>query len=78
MCLISLAIWQRAGHAREHLLAALLLIPKKRRVNEKLSEQRSVKGRIPNLPKSLADPVTPCCLILCIFQREQPEVEVHL
>lgn len=26
-----------------------------------------MKGRIPNLPKSLADPVSPRSLILCIF-----------
>lgn len=37
-----------------------------------------MKGRIPNLPKSLADPVSPCSLILCIFQREQLEVQAHL
>lgn len=78
ICLISLEIWQGTGHAKEHLLAGLLIIPKKRQVNERLSEQRSVKGRNPNLPKSLADPVSPCSLILCIFQREQLEVEAHL
>lgn len=76
--LISLEIWQGAGHAKAHLLAGLPIIPKKRRVNERLSEQKSVKRRIPNLPKSLADPVSPCSLILCIFQREQLEVEAHL
>lgn len=79
--MISLKIWQGAGRAKEHLLAGLLIIPKKkkkRQVNERLSEQRSVKGRIPNLPKSLADPVSPCSLILSTFQREQSEVEAHL
>lgn len=69
--LISLELWQGAGHAKEHLLAGFLIIPEKRRVNERLSVQRSVKGRIPNLPKSLANPVSPCSIILCIFQREQ-------
>lgn len=65
--LISLELWQGTGHAKEHLLAGLLIIPEKRRVNGRLSVQRSVKGRIPNLPKSLANPVSPCSLILCIF-----------
>lgn len=59
-----------AGQTKEHSLGRLAYYPhtQKRGVKEEcLSVLSSAKERIPNLPKSSANPVSPCALILSIL-----------
>lgn len=66
--IISLEPGPGAGHTKEHSLARLAYYPRKKgSERERLSVWKSVKERIPNLPKSSANPVSPCSLILSIL-----------
>lgn len=65
----SLEPWLGAAHVEELLLAWSACYPQKKMGGgkERLSVWKSEKERIPNLPKSLANPVSPCSLILSIL-----------
>lgn len=65
----SLEPWLGAAHVLELLLAWSACYPQKNMGGgrERLSVWKSEKERIPNLPKSLANPVSLCSLILSIL-----------
>lgn len=66
--IISLEPGPGAGHTKEHSLGRLAYYPQKRGVKERGCQcEKSEKERIPNLPKSSANPVSPCSLILSIL-----------
>lgn len=56
-----------AGHTKEHSLGRLSYYPRKRGVKEGGCQCERLKKRIPNLPKSSANPASPCSLILSIL-----------
>ncbi len=60
--------WARCRSYQGALISqTCLLSTKKGSERERLSVWKSVKERIPNLPKSSANPVSPCSLILSIL-----------
>lgn len=60
--------WARCRSYQGALIRQVCLLSRKKgSEREKLSVRKSVKERIPNLPKSSANPVSPCSLILSIL-----------